>query len=100
MFAVVDPLVRHPQFRFVRNAPSCVGVTVKAREVAAGNLHPDLVAGPEYITGDSSVYADLVDLPLPREYRLIERIPVPQPQRAVGQILCEHRWATRLPTSP
>ena len=84
---MVNPLIGSAQFRFVRDTPTGIWIAVKAREVAAGNFHPDFMAGPENVTGDADVNTNLVDLSLACKDGLVQRIPVSEAQSAVGQIV-------------
>jgi hypothetical protein len=62
-----------------------VAVAVVAREVAAGNLEPDPVAGQEDVGRDRQVQAELVGLAGGEGLGFGQRVAVPGPQDAVGQ---------------
>src|SRR6266481_5237341 len=64
-----------------------VQVAIEAREIAAGNFQPQLVAGEENIARGPQVHGDVIRLARIRQLRFFLRIAVAQPQNSARQIL-------------
>lgn len=77
-------------FDHVRSTPlilSGIQVSIKSREVAAGNLEPQFVSWQENIARRPQIYANVIDLPGISKFRFLLRITVAQAQNTLRQIL-------------
>jgi hypothetical protein len=82
---VIHRLPRGPQLGFVRHRSARIRIAVKPREIAARNLQPDRMALQEHVARDTSVNGDLVSLAWNRSRRFFQRLPIAEPQNAVGE---------------
>ena len=64
-----------------------IQVSIKSREVAAGNLEPQFVSGQENIAGCPKIDADVIDLARIPEFRFLRGIAVAHAKNAFRQIL-------------
>src|SRR6202140_5582698 len=69
-----------------------IQVSIKSREVAAGNLEPQFVSGQEDIARRPQINADVINLSRICEFRFLLRIAVAQAQNAFRQILGKSVW--------
>src|SRR6266849_1850394 len=91
-FVVVDDVCCFDHVRSTRLILTGIQVSIKSREVAAGNLEPQLVSWQENITCRPKVYVNVINLPRTSKFRFLLRIAVAQAQNTFRQILCKSVW--------
>jgi hypothetical protein len=84
---MVDDVCCFDHVRSTRLILTGIQVTIKSREVAAGNLEPQFVSWQENIARRPKIYANVIDLPGISKFRFLLRIAVAQAQNTFRQIL-------------
>ena len=84
---MVNRLDRRLQFSLCGECPTGIGIAVKAREIAAGNLQTNAMTGLKDIAGGPQVEGIGVDLARLDRLWTGRGLPLPRPDNAIREVL-------------